>query len=136
MRARLRITTTQAPEIFVFTECEYEYSSSDVATISFSQEGYLVKADYTIGLHRDKITLGMSMGTMDEERPLEVYFLILEDEKHRVKVDFGAWRATFFSYDAVCDYGPESAEVMLKCKMITANAGESMNLLKINLKII
>lgn len=136
MKARLRISTTQAPEIFVFTECEYEYSPSDVGTISFSQEGYFVAYDYTIGLHRDKINLAMAVGPKNEERPLEVYTLFYENEKHRVKIDFGAWKATFYAYDAVCEYGPQSAEVLVKCKISTANDGEAMNVLKINLKII
>lgn len=136
MKARLRISTTQSPEIFVFTECEYEYSPSDVATISFSQEGFFMATDYVIGLHRDKITLGMAMGAKDEERPLEVYVLLLENEKHRVKIDFGGWRATFLSYGAICEYGPESAEIMLKCPIDVPAGGDVNNTLKINLKII
>ncbi len=139
MKAKLRIETDSYPDIFIFTVCEYEYHRDGVAIISFEERDDFASAKYVIGLHKDKITLGISAISGFGEDPIKRFdvYALGAGYPPLKEIEFGAWSATFLYEGSVCQYDAESAHAEIVCLIEQEGVTEkSRNILKIDLKVV
>lgn len=136
MDGRLTITTAKN-EIYFYTNCNYAYTKSDTAQISFVYESDFRKYNIVIGINRDKLALNITSFDVDEvaESTFNVLTFARGASPRNTTVEFEYLKFTFVPEDVFVDYGKDFADLVLRCSYSTLTQNPRSTVMKISVKI-
>lgn len=136
MDGRLTITTAKN-EIYFYTNCNYAYTKSDTAQISFVYESDFRKYNIVIGVNRDKLALNITSFDVDEvaESTFNVLTFARGASPRNTTVEFEYLKFTFVPEDVFVDYGKDFADLVLRCSYSTLTQNPRSTVMKISVKI-
>ena len=136
MDGRLTITTAKN-EIYFYTNCNYAYTKSDTAQISFVYESDFRKYNIVIGVNRDKFALNITSFDVDEvaESTFNVLTFARGASPRNTTVEFEYLKFTFVPEDVFVDYGKDFADLVLRCSYSTLTQNPRSTVMKISVKI-
>ncbi len=136
MDGRLTITTAKN-EIYFYTNCNYAYTKSDTAQISFVYESDFRKYNIVIGVNHDKVALNITSFDVDEvaESTFNVLTFARGASPRNTTVEFEYLKFTFVPEDVFVDYGKDFADLVLRCSYSTLTQNPRSTVMKISVKI-
>ena len=136
MDGRLTITTAKN-EIYFYTNCNYAYTKSDTAQISFVYESDFRKYNIVIGVNHDKLALNITSFDVDEvaESTFNVLTFARGASPRNTTVEFEYLKFTFVPEDVFVDYGKDFADLVLRCSYSTLTQNPRSTVMKISVKI-
>ncbi|MBR2481070.1 MAG: hypothetical protein IKB56_07195 [Clostridia bacterium] len=136
MDGRLTITTAKN-EIYFYSGCDYTYTKSDTAQISFVYESDFRKYNIVIGVNRDKLALNITSFDVDEatESTFNVLTFARGVAPRHTAVEFEYLKFNFTPEDIFVDYGKDFADLVLRCSYSTITQNPRSTVMKISVKI-